>query len=517
VARAAGVVHLVGAGPGDLGCLTLRGRDCLAAADVVVYDYLANPELLRFAPAEAERIFAGKHGAGPHLLEQAEINELLISRARAGKRVVRLKGGDPFLFGRGGEEAEALLAAGVRFEVVPGVSSAYAVPAFAGIPVTHRDWVSGVTVLTGHEAHDKRAHQVRWEQLAAAGNTIVLLMGLRQMSRNLERLLAAGLAASTPAAAIRWGGTPRQEVVRATAGTLAEEVARRGVQPPVTVVVGEVVLLSESLRWFETRPLFGRRVLVTRASTQAEALARLLAGEGAEVVECPAIEIAPPASSAPLDDAVDNLERYHWIVFTSVNGVERFFARLGERSGDVRRLGGAQIAAIGPETASALRRRHLRPDLVPASYRAEDLLAALAAHSLEGRRVLLPRAAGARAILPEELRARGAIVDEVVSYRSIKPESSRELLRAALADVRPLDCVTFTSSSTVTHFLELIDDVGGKAGRERLSASVVACIGPITAATAREAGLRVDVVPAEYTIPALARAVVEHFAGGEVR
>jgi uroporphyrinogen III methyltransferase / synthase len=510
----AGVVHLVGAGPGDPGCLTLRGRECLETADVVVYDYLANPALLRFAPAAAERIFAGKHGAGPHLLEQAEINRFLIERARDGKRVVRLKGGDPFLFGRGGEEAEALAAAGVDFEVVPGVSSAYAVPAYAGIPVTHRDWVSGVTVLTGHEAHDKRAHQVRWDRIASAGNTIILLMGLRQMSHNFERLLAAGLEPTTPAVAIRWGSTPRQQVVRGTAATLAAEVARGGIQPPVTVVIGAVVELRESLEWFERRPLFGRRVLVTRASEQAPALTRLLAESGAEVVECPAIEIAPPESTRALDDALDDLASYAWIVFTSVNGVERFFARLGERGGDVRSLHGARIAAIGPETARALERRHVRPDLVPAEYRAEDLLAALAGEPLDGRRVLLPRAAGARAILPDELRARGALVDEVVSYRSVKPASSREVLRAALGDGRSVDCVTFTSSSTVTHFLELVDEVDAAGGRARLRGAAVACIGPVTAATAREAGLRVDVVPSEYTIPALARAVVEHFSGG---
>jgi uroporphyrinogen III methyltransferase/synthase len=415
--------------------LTLRGRECLAAADVVIYDALANPALLSFAPPGAERIFAGKHGAGPHLLEQSEINDLLIARAQAGKRVVRLKGGDPFLFGRGGEEAEALVAAGVRFEVVPGVSSAYAVPAFAGIPVTHRDWVSGVTVLTGHEAHDKRAHRVRWDQIAFAGNTVVLLMGLRQMSHNLERLLAAGLR-PPPQPLRSAGSTPRQEVVRATAGTLAAEVARGGMQPPVTVVIGEVVELREALQWFEQRPLFGRRILVTRASAQAPALARLLGEEGASVVECPAIEIAPPETSAPLDDAIDQLERYRWVVFTSVNGVERFFARLDERGGDVRRLCAARIAAIGPETARALRRRHLHADLLPANYRAEDLLDAFAGEPLDGCRVLLPRAAGARSILPEQLRARGAIVDEVVSYRSIKPGSSRDALRAALDDPR---------------------------------------------------------------------------------
>lgn len=495
----------------------MRGHECLAAAEVVVYDYLANPELLRIAPAGAERLFAGKHGGGPRPVEQAEINRILIDRARDGKRVVRLKGGDPFVFGRGGEEAEALLAAGVRFEVVPGVSSAYAVPAYAGIPVTHRDWVSGVTVLTGHEAHDKQAHRVQWGKVATAGNTIVLLMGLRQMARNLAQLLDAGLDPATPAAAIRWGSLPRQEVVRATAARLAEEVARGGIQPPVTVVLGAVVELRDSLAWFERRPLFGRRILVTRTRAQASALVRLLAEAGGEVVECPAIEIAPPESLAPLDAALEGLGRYDWVVFTSVNGVERFFARLDERGGDVRAFRRARIAAIGPETARALMRRHLRPDCVPAEFRAEGLLDALAAEPLEGTRILLPRAAGAREILPDELRARGAEVDEVVSYRSVKPEASRMLLASLLAERRSIDAVTFTSSSTVTHFLALLDEVDREDGRARLAATRVACIGPITAATAREAGLRVDVVAEEYTVPALARAVIEHLSREEVR
>ena len=512
-----GIVQLVGAGPGDPGCLTLRGRECLSAADVVVYDYLANPELLSFAPPQAERIFAGKHGAGPHLLEQSEINALLVERARTGARVVRLKGGDPFVFGRGGEEAEALAAAGVEFEIVPGVSAAYAAPAFAGIPVTHRDWVSGVTVLTGHEAHDKRAHVVRWDLVATAGNTIVLLMGLRQMSRNLERLLGAGLDPATPAAAIRWGGTPRQRVIVSNAAVLAEDVASGGIQPPVTVVIGEVVRLRDALTWFERRPLFGRRVVVTRTRAQASALARRLREAGADVVECPAIEIADPESLAPVDAALARIESYDWIILTSVNGVERFFARLAEKGGDVRRLHRARIAAIGPETARALEARLVRTDCVPSEFRAEGLIEALKDEPLEGKRVLLPRAAGARSILPEQLRARGAVVDEVVTYRSVIPEASRGVLRRLFATEEPLDCLTFTSSSTVTHFLALVDDVDEAGGRRRLASARVACIGPITAQTVRDAGLRVDVVPDDYTIPSLAEAVIASFAKEERR
>jgi uroporphyrinogen III methyltransferase/synthase len=487
--------------------LTLRGRECLSRADVVVYDYLANAELLRFAPRAAERVFAGKHGAGPHLLEQEQINELLIMRARAGNTVVRLKGGDPFVFGRGGEEVEALAAAGLRFEIVPGVTSALAVPAFAGIPVTHRDWVSGLTVLTGHEAPGKRTSRVQWQHIATAGNTIVLLMGVTQLRANVAALLEAGLDPATPAAAIRWGSTPRQRVVRGTAATLAADVETGRLRPPVTVVIGEVVRLRDAMAWFEHRPLFGRRVVVTRTREQAGVLSAALAEAGADVIECPAIELVDPASWEPVDAALARLETYDWLVLTSVNGVERFFARLDASGRDVRALHRARIAAIGPETARALARRHLRADVVPDEFRAEGLVAALAGEDLRGRRFLLPRAAGARTVLLDELRAAGAEVDEVITYAAALPEDSVARLRAVLG-AGPLDVLTFTSSSTVTRFLELLERAAPGDGRARIADATVACIGPITAATARDAGLRVDVVPDKYTIPALVEALV---------
>ena len=505
-------MYLVGAGPGDPGCLTLRGRECLSRADLVVHDYLANVELLRFAPASAERVFAGKHGAGPHLLEQEQINELLVASARAGRTVVRLKGGDPFVFGRGGEEAEALAAAGMRFEIVPGVTSALAVPAYAGIPVTHRDWVSGLTVLTGHEAPGKRTSRVQWQHVATAGNTIVLLMGVTQLRANLSALLEAGLDPETPAAAIRWGSTPRQRVVRGTAATLASEVEAGKLRPPVTVVVGEVVRLRDAMAWFERRPLFGRRVLVTRTREQAGVLSSALAEAGAEVIECPAIRLVDPPSWEPVDAALARLESYDWLVLTSVNGVDRFFSRLDACGRDVRALHRAKIAAIGPETARALARRHLRADVVPGEFRAEGLLASLAADDVRGRRFLLPRAGGARAILPDELRAAGAEVDEVITYATAVPEESVARLRAAL-DEGSLDVLTFTSSSTVTSFLKLLDRAAPEDGRARIAGARVACIGPITAATAKDNGLRVDVVPDTYTIPALVDAVVARGGG----
>jgi uroporphyrinogen III methyltransferase/synthase len=475
---------------------------------MVVYDYLANAALLAHAPATAERVFAGKHGAGPHLLEQEAINALLVESASAGKTVVRLKGGDPLVFGRGGEEAEALAAAGLRFEIVPGVTSALAVPAYAGIPVTHRDLVSGLTVLTGHETPGKRTPRVRWELIATAGNTIVLLMGVTQLRANLSALLAAGLDVSTPAAAIRWGSTPRQRVVVGTAATLAADVEHGRLRPPVTVVIGEVVRLRATMTWFERRPLFGKRVLVTRTREQAGSLAALLAEAGAEVIECPAIRVAAPDSLGPLDQAIARLESYDWLVLTSVNGVERLLDRLDQTGRDLRALHRVRIAAIGPETARALARHHLRADLVPDDFRAEGLLAALTPAEMLGKRVLLPRAAGARAVLPDRLRAAGAEVDEVVTYRSVVPDESVELLRRALAEA-PLDVLTFTSSSTVTGFLTLLDRAVPHTGRAQIAGARVACIGPITAATAAEHGLRVDVVPARYTVPELAASVVE--------
>jgi uroporphyrinogen III methyltransferase/synthase len=401
-----------------------------------------------------------------------------------------------------------LVEAGLRFEVVPGVTSALAAPAYAGIPVTHRDWVSGVTVLTGHEAPGWEG-RVRWEHVATAGNTIVLLMGLTQLRGNLARLLEAGLPPDTPAAAIRWASSPAQQVVCATARELTEVVERHGFRPPVTVVIGQVVLLRERLHWFERRPLFGRRVLVTRARAQASALTGLLVEQGAEVIECPAIEIEP-LESRELDVALANLARYDWLIFTSRNGVERFFSRLRALDWDVRALHAARLAAIGPETARALEERLLKVDVMAEDFRAEGLLEAMARQRLRGSRILLPRAEGAREVLTDELRANGAQVDEIATYRSVVPGASVAILRAALT--KRLDCLSFTSSSTVKHFFHLLELACGQDGRERICQARIACIGPITAATAVRAGLAVHIVPDQYTVPALARAIAEDFS-----
>lgn len=475
----------------------------------MIYDYLANPILLRHAPAAAERVFAGKHGAGPHLLEQGDINDLLVEHAAAGRTVVRLKGGDPLVFGRGGEEAEALEAAGIRFEIVPGVTSALAGPTYAGIPVTHRDWVSGVTVLTGHEATGRQSPRVDWNKVATAGNTLVLLMGVTQLRENLAKLLAAGLPPTTPAAALRWATRPEQEVVVGTAASLAERVEQRGLRPPVTIVIGEVVRLRERMAWFETRPLFGRRILVTRAEAQAGSFGALLAERGADVVECPVIEIRPlPGAAAACERAFSTMGDYDWLLLTSANGVDVFFERLFASGRDVRSLHRVRLGVIGTETGRALSRFHLHADLVPEDFKAEGLLAALEGHDLDGARILLPRARGARAILPEALRARGAVVDEIATYESVPPTDAKDRLRAVV-DPAPIDCLTFTSSSTVTSFVSLLDEA--EIDRSAVATSRVACIGPITAATARDAGLRVDIVPERYTIPDLADAIVSSF------
>ena len=504
----AGRVSLVGAGPGDPGLLTLRGRRCLEGCDVVVYDNLSNPALLAHARADAEIVFAGKHGSGVRL-SQEEISAIIVDRACAGRSVVRLKGGDPFIFGRGGEEALECVRAGIPFEIVPGVTSAIAAPAYAGIPLTHRDHASTVTFVTGHES-DKAddAPPLPWDALARQGGTLVLFMSVLQLEDNIARLIGAGLAPETPAAAVRWGTTARQEVIRGTAATLPGLAAARRLRPPAVVVLGDVVRLAPELSWFERRPLFGRRIVVTRTRAQAGAFATLLEEQGGEVVALPTIATAAPDGWDAVDAALAHLRDYAWLVFTSENGVTAFFDRLWARGGDVRDLGGVAIAAIGPQTRAAIEAHGLRVALTPSEYRAEAVADALIAAGVGGRRVLLARAAAARVVLPRRLAAAGAIVDEVPVYRTVVPPESAAAPALFAGERRP-DLVSFTSSSTVTNFVRLFP----QHELPRLLANVaIGCIGPITAATAREHGLRVDVQPSEYTIPAFAAAIVEYFA-----
>jgi uroporphyrinogen III methyltransferase/synthase len=499
---AKGFVSLIGAGPGDPGLLTLHGAKVLGAADVVIYDYLANPALLAHARPEAERIYVGKR-AGCHTLAQDEINALLVERALAGQRVARLKGGDPFVFGRGGEEALALVAAGVPFEVIPGVTSAVAAPAYAGIPVTHRGLASSFAVVTGHRDPDLDGSAIDWSHLARGVDTLVFLMGVGMLPDIVEKLVAHGRPAQTPVVLVRWGTTPDQQTVSGTLADIVEKVQAAGLKPPAVVVVGAVAVLREQIHWFEDRPLFGQRVLVTRTREQASELSARLRALGAEAVELPTIHIELPEDWTPLDGAIATLSRYDWIVFTSVNGVRFFWKRLAWAGLDARALHGLDLAAIGPATAAELAAHGLQADYVPDEYVAEAVAAGL--DDVHDRRILLPRADIARPALAELLRAGGADVDEVTAYRTLQARAEPEALRDLLAGI---SLATFTSSSTVRNLAAMLRDAGLDLGQV-LEHVAVACIGPITAQTARELGLRVHAVARAYTIDGLIDAILE--------
>ena len=510
-----GRVILVGAGPGDPGLITVAGTQALAQAEVVVYDRLANPRLLDLVPKEAERIFVGK-GPEQHTMTQEEINALLVARAREGKRVVRLKGGDPFVFGRGGEEALELAAAGIPFDVVPGVTSAVAVAAYAGIPVTHRGLASSVAFITGHaqegarpaEDPTKEEQEVDWAKLATAVDTLVLLMGVGQLPEIVDRLIAGGRAGSTPTAVVEWGTLPRQRTAVGTLDNIVAKVQEAGIGPPAAVIVGEVVRLRETLRWFDARPLSGLRVLVTRTREQASELTRALAAAGAEAIELPTIEIVPRFDEKRLSTAVRSLkdEAYDWLVFTSANAVDIFFDFLWGQGLDARSVR-ASVAAIGPGTAAALRERGVRVDVMPEKerYIAEGLLEAFEeAADLTGQHVLLPRAEDARDVLIDGMAKQGAKVDEVTLYVAAPPKDpdAEGLARLRAGEI---DVATFASSSAVRNLVALLgDDLGS------LCQCRIACIGPITASTAEELlGRPPDIVASEHTIPGLVQALVE--------
>ena len=499
-------VYLIGAGPGDPGLFTLKGRDCLAAADVVIYDALANDALLAYARKDAELIYVGKV-AGNHALPQDGINQLLVDKAREGKVVARLKGGDPYIFGRGGEEAEALLEAGIPFEEVPGISSTIAAPAYAGIPLTHRNFASSVTIITGHENPDKPGSVHNWQALAQSASTLVFVMGMKNLPDIARNLLAAGMDPATPAALVYRGTTPRQRSLVSTLAALPQAAVDQGFSNPSVIVVGKVCSLHDQLGWFEQRPLFGRSVVVTRAREQASGLAQELVQLGADVIQCPTIEISPLPDYAELDAAIDRLSEYAWLIFTSVNGVRWFWKRLEAAGKDSRALGLCRVAAIGPATAEALEARGIRPDFIPECYVAEGVVEGLLARGkVDGVRMLLPRAAKAREVLPDELRKAGARVDVISAYETI-PAAARkdEVLERMQAGT--LDCVTFGSSSTVENFLSLIPAETLRAHPEvRLAA-----IGPVTAKTLEAHGLPCHIMPEEYTIPALVQALVSHY------
>lgn len=483
-------VYLVGAGPGDPDLITIKGRKALERADAVLYDHLAPERLLDYAPPQAERIYVGKKRS-VHQFSQEEISQMLIDRARAGKTVVRLKGGDPFIFGRGGEEMEVLAAAGIPFEIVPGVTVPLGVAAYTGVPLTHREHSSVVTFVTGHGVD-----AIDWSKVGAS-ETIVLFMGLVHFAEIARELIRIGRPPETPAMAVRWATRPDQQTIAGTLADLPGKLEAAHMKPPATIVIGQVVALRDRFNWFERLPLFGEKIIVTRGRRQSSMLAEPLEALGAEILFVPVIEIAAAAEKSSLEQAIARLDTYDWLIFTSVNGVRHFVEALDRSPVDLRALK-AKLCAIGPATRAAFEQLHLRVDVMPAEYVAESLLEALANEDLAGKRVLLPRAAVARDLVPVVLRERGAHVDVVEAYRTMIPANAAQHARDALA--RKPDWITFTSSSTAKNFVALV-------GREALQGIKVASIGPITSATARELGLTVDVEANPHTIEGLVDAI----------
>jgi uroporphyrinogen III methyltransferase/synthase len=501
-----GTVYLIGAGPGDPGLITVRGRECIGLADVVVYDYLANEQLLSHARPGAELIYAGKIG-GAHNHEQWQINALLTEKALAGKTVARLKGGDPFIFGRGGEECEALVALGIPFEIVPGVTAAIGAAAYAGIPLTHRHVTTSVAFVTGHENPDKDASDIDWEKLSLGSGTVVFYMGVKNLPTITGNLMAHGRSPQTPVALIRWGTRAEQEVLQGTLGDIADLARHHGFKAPAITVVGEVVNLRQKLAWFDRRPLFGTGILVTRAADQAGEFGDLLATRGARVFECPTIRLIPPESTEEMDRAIAALATFDWIIFTSVNAVQFFFARLTARGLDSRALGCCRICAVGPKTAAALAPHGIRADLVPDDYKAEGVVAEFRKLQPTGLKILFPRADKAREVIPKELAAMGAQVTAPVAYCNVIPDAMPQAALQALEE-RRIHCVTFTSSSTVQNLAAML---GENRFLHLLDGVTVAAIGPITSRTCRELGLEVQIEPKEYTLAAMTEEIVQFF------
>ncbi|WP_223068248.1 uroporphyrinogen-III C-methyltransferase [Paenibacillus caui] len=500
----AGKVYLVGAGPGDARLITVKGLQCIEIADVVVYDRLANPSLLKSMKKGAEKIYVGKK-PDRHTMKQEEINQLLVDLALQGKTVVRLKGGDPTIFGRVSEEAGLLRRSGVPFEIVPGVTAAISVPAYAGIPVTHRELASSLSIITGHESPEKLDHSIKWDKVTNSTGTLVFMMGVAKIGYISQQLIEHGRSPDTPVALIRWGTRAEQETLTGTLADIEAKVAAAKFQPPAVIVVGEAVLQREELKWVEDLPLFGRRVLVTRSRSQASVLVRRIEELGGEAYELPVIETVLPTDPEVLkhtEQALSSLEQFDWVFFTSVNGVEFFFRHLESAGTDIRSLHKARIAAVGPATKAALAARGIVAESLPERYQAEGLVEQLGEMWKPGQKALLPRGNLARSWLPEVLRQRKLDVTEIIAYETVLPgEDDEELLK--LLEEGGIHIVTFTSSSTVTNLIAILKRMGLAEPAEALNKANIACIGPITARTAEEAGLRVSVTAEEATIDSL--------------
>ncbi|MBM4135627.1 MAG: uroporphyrinogen-III C-methyltransferase [Nitrospira sp.] len=531
-----GKVYLVGAGPGDIGLLTVKGLRCLQKAEVVIYDFHLNAQVLNYINHDAEFIYAGKRG-GRHTMTQDEINNIVVQKAKEGKIICRLKGGDPFVFGRGGEEAEVLFREGIEFEVVPGVSSAIAAPAYAGIPLTHRLYSSSFAVIPGYEDTTKKESAIDWSKLATGVGTLVFLMAVKNIDLLTQKLIENGRNPETPVAVIRWGTRPDQRTIIGTLQNIAELVKEKDIKPPAVMVVGDVVKLRESLKWYEKKPMFGYRILMTREHSEGF---ESLEEHGAEIIEFPTIEIVPPESYEELDSTIDKVESYHWLIFTSKNGVNFFFQRVFEKDRDIRDLRGIKICAIGSKTAQAVRKYGIKVDLVPDEFRAEGLIEAFIkevrsqksevsppthpspsrgegkgggegsglptpnSKLLEGLRFLLPRAEKAREIFPEKVRELGGEIDAPVTYRAIKPESHGKRLKRFLKEGK-ISIATFTSAATFNNFREIV----GYDADELLKDVTIAVIGPVTAKAVENAGLKVDIMPKEATIEAMVEEIIK--------
>lgn len=499
-----GKVYLVGAGPGDPGLITQKGIECLSVADVVIYDHLLDETLLAFAPEHAEMIYAGKSGAS-HAMEQQDINRLLVKKASEEKTVVRLKGGDPFVLGRGGEEAEELVQAGIPFEIIPGITSAISVPAYAGIPVTHRAMASSFAVITGHEDPTKTINSIAWDRIATGIDTLVFLMGMKNLPDIVLKLIEYGRPAGTPVAVIKDGTRPGQITVTGTLSDIVEKVKQQKLGPPAVIIVGKVAGLRDKLSWFDNRPLQGKKILVTRTRRQASNLSKLLRQKGAQPFELPSIEIRPLEDYTALDKAITDLKKYSWIIFTSVNGVEAFFSRIHLLGMDGRALHGLTIGAIGPATASALEDNGIRPDYCPLVYTGAGLVDGLKSRNIAGRHFLLPRADIADAELSNGITSLGGIAHDIAAYRTV-PDTSGINQALKLISAGSIDIITFTSSSTVSNLVTALKD------RKLPDGILVACIGPKTMETARKAGLKIDIIAAEQTIPGLVASIEDYFS-----
>ena len=495
-------VFLVGAGPGDPGMLTLKAKEVIEACDVMIYDYLANKDFLKWCKPECEILYVGKKG-GDHTLPQDKINELIVDKARSGKMICRLKGGDPYVFGRGGEEAEELVEAGIEFEVVPGITAGVAAPAYAGIPVTHRDHTTSVCFITGHEDPTKEESGNNWAVYGRSNSTLVFYMGVKNLPMIAENLMQNGRDKTTPVALVRWGTRCNQQSMVSTLENVAVDAEARGFKAPSIIVVGGVCALHDKLAWFEKRPLLGKGVVVTRAREQASGLVRTLGDLGACVYEFPTINVVPLDDYQEAEKAILQLARYQWVVFTSVNGVKYFWKQLDEIGLDARILAGMEVAAIGPATADALRERGIKPDFVPEKYVAEHVVQGLLAKGVQGKNVLIPRARVAREVLPEELARAGCKVHVLPIYETRLAQSDADEVREAMRAGK-INYVTFTSSSTVDNFFELLpaDEL------KQYPDVKIASIGPVTTETVKKHGCSVDISPDDYTIPGLVDAII---------